>query len=142
MDYTVHLFNAFHLDLGLGKHNLSTGTLKWMLVTTVPDPEADAVKADLTEITSGNGYTAGGITWTGKTWTRSSAISKLAGDDVLFTASGGNFNSAAVAAVLYNDSATNDELIAYLLFPFGVVVQSGSTFPLYLNPSTGIYLRD
>ena len=46
---------------------------------------ASLVKADLTEISAGNGYTAGG-TATTITHSRSSGTSKIVGTDVVFTA--------------------------------------------------------
>ena len=56
---TYTKFNQFVEDLCKGVHNLATGTLKIMLTLTAP-VATNSVKADLTEIAAGNGYTAGG----------------------------------------------------------------------------------
>ena len=52
-------FNIFTKDLLNGVHNFGSNTFKVMLTNTAPTA-ANAVKADLTDITAGNGYTAGG----------------------------------------------------------------------------------
>jgi hypothetical protein len=65
-------FHAFSRDLGLGVHNFSTDQLRLYLSNAAPSPLDDAVKADLAEITSGNGY-AGPINLT-STWTLQSSV--------------------------------------------------------------------
>lgn len=56
---TFNKFNAFVQDLTRKVHNLNSDTLK-ILLTNVAPVATNAVKADLTEIAAGNGYTAGG----------------------------------------------------------------------------------
>ena len=56
-------FNAFTQDLVNAKHNFGSNTVKVMLTNTAPSA-TNAVKADITEITAGSGYTAGGTTTT------------------------------------------------------------------------------
>src|ERR1700720_2827204 len=51
-------FNAFVADVANKVHNLGSDTLKVMLSNTLPT-SANAVKADITEISAGNGYSAG-----------------------------------------------------------------------------------
>ena len=64
-------FNDFAEQLGLKQHNLDTDTLKVLLTNTAP-VATNTVKADLTEIAAGNGYTAGGADATG-VWSESPA---------------------------------------------------------------------
>ena len=52
-------FNQFVADTQNGVHNISSDTLKFMLTNVAP-VATNSVKADLTEISAGNGYTAGG----------------------------------------------------------------------------------
>ena len=52
-------FNQTAKDLVDAKHNFSSHTFKVMLTNTAPTA-ANAIKADITEISAGNGYTAGG----------------------------------------------------------------------------------
>jgi hypothetical protein len=56
---TFNKFNAFVEHLAEGVHNLQSHTLKVMLTNTAP-VATNSVRADLTEIAAGNGYTAGG----------------------------------------------------------------------------------
>ncbi len=58
-------FQNFVQDLGRGVHNLNSSTLKVMLSNSAPNATTHTVKADLTEISAGNGYSAGGATVTG-----------------------------------------------------------------------------
>ena len=53
-------FNCFVGDVGLQLHNLNTDTLKVMLTNTTP-VATNTIKTNLTEISAGNGYTAGGV---------------------------------------------------------------------------------
>ena len=56
---TFNKFNQFVQDLANGKHNLGSNSLNVMLTNTAP-VATNQVLTDLTEITAGNGYTAGG----------------------------------------------------------------------------------
>jgi hypothetical protein len=104
-------FNSFVEALGRKVHNLNADTLKVMLTNVAP-VATNAVKADLTEIAAGNGYGAGGTASAGNAYSQSSGTAKLTSGDVVFTASGGSM-AAFRYAVLYNDTATNDELIGW-----------------------------
>lgn len=103
-------FNAFVEALAEGKHDLGADTLKIMLTNTAPDA-ADALKSDITEISAGNGYTAGGSAVTVTASEQTSGTYQLTADPLVFTATGaiGPFRYA----VLYNDDAPSDELIAW-----------------------------
>lgn len=99
-------FNQFVEDLAKKVHNLSADTLKVYLTNTAPDAAADAVKADLAEISAGNGYTAGGTAVGGVTAEQTNGTLALTGNDVVFTASGGSIGPFRYA-VLYNDTPTS-----------------------------------
>ena len=120
-------FQQFVEDLGKGVHNLDTGALKIYLSNTAPDAAADAVKADLAEITNQNGYTApidisAGYTETGGTGT-------LTGTDQVVTASGGTVGPFRYV-VLYNDTPTSpaDPLIGWWDYGSSITLQDGETF--------------
>ena len=85
---TYTKFNQFVEDLAEKVHNLGADTLKVMLTLTAP-VATNAVKADLTEIAAGNGYTAGGTAVTISSSVQTSGTYKLVLADVVFTASGG-----------------------------------------------------
>ena len=121
-------FQNFVEDLGLGVHNLSTGTLKVYLSNTAPSVSADAVKADLAEISAGNGYTAGGED-TQNVWSEAAGTASCVGTDVVWTASGGTIGPFQYV-VLYNDTPTSpaDPLIGWWDYGSAVTLQIGETF--------------
>lgn len=131
-------FYAFKEDVHNKVHNLGSDTLKWMLSNTAPDVTTDGQKSDITEISAGNGYTAGGATWSGVTSAQSGGTYYLNGDNTTFTASGGSIATFRYS-ILYNDTATNDELIGYIDYQVGISLASGETFTIYPSDSLGIY---
>ena len=115
---TFTFFDEFKKYLGDGTIDLDTHTFKWMLTNTAPNTGTNTVKADITEISAGNGYTAGGATAGSVTWTETGAgsgIWQFACADVVFTASGGSIGPARYA-VLYDDTPTSpaDPLVGLL----------------------------
>ena len=57
---TFFKFQDFSEQLIRGIHDFDAHTFKVYLSNAAPSASADAVKADLAEISAGNGYTAGG----------------------------------------------------------------------------------
>ncbi len=98
---TFSKFNQFVVDLGLKVHNLDTDVLKIMLTNTAP-VATNTVKANITEISAGNGYTAGGVDAQG-VWSGSSGTATLTCTNIVITASGGSIGPFRYA-VLYNDT--------------------------------------
>lgn len=125
---TFNKFQNFVEDLGLGVHNLNTGVLKIYLSNATPSASLDAVKADLAEISAGNGYTAGGEDISG-VWSESAGTASLTGTDVTWTASGGTIGPFQYV-VLYNDTPTSpaDPLIGWWDYGSAVTLQIGETF--------------
>lgn len=128
-------FNSFVEALAEKVHNLGSDTLKIMLTNSAP-VGTNTVKANLTEISAGNGYSAGGATVTVTASAQTSGTYKLTGNDVVFTASGavGPFQYA----VLYNDTATNKELIGWWDYGSAVTLANGETFTVDLDQTNGI----
>jgi hypothetical protein len=134
-------FNQFVQDLSSGVHQLQTGTshvLKVLLTNTAP-VATNAVKADLTEISAGNGYTAGGISVGTITGAQSSGTFKLVGGtDPVWTATGavGPFRYA----VVYNDTPTSpaDPLIGWWDYGSAVTLANTDTFTVDLDQTNGI----
>lgn len=109
-------------------HNLGSDTLKIALTNTAPNAATHTVLADITEISAGNGYTAGGsaVTVTGSAQSGGTySLSQSA--DVVFTASGGSIGPFRYA-VLYNDTSTSDSLIGYWDYGSSISLNSGETF--------------
>jgi len=135
---TYNKFNAFVEYLLIAKAiDFDADTFKVMLTNTAP-VATNSVKADLTEISAGNGYTAGG-TATTITHSRSSGTSKIVGTDVVFTATGavGPFRYA----VLYDDTPAGtptDPLVGWWDYGSSVTMASGDTFTVDFDATNGI----
>lgn len=133
---TFTKFNAFVEAIGQKKHNLNADTLKVLLCNTAP-VATNSVKADLTEISAGNGYAAGGSQAASNTYVQSSGIAKLLANDVTFTASGGAIGPFRYA-VLYNDTATNDELIGFWDYGSSTSLNTGESLLVDFDGTNGI----
>lgn len=127
-------FNQFAEDLGKKVHNLATDTLKVMLTNTAP-LAANAVKADITEIAAGNGYSAGGSPLTGQAFAQSAGVGKLLANLLVFTASVGNIAPFRYA-VLYNSTPAAGPLIGYWDYGSAVTLNANENITLE-SPALG-----
>lgn len=90
-----------------------------------------------TEVANGNGYTSGGATLSGVTVTTTTTNdATFDANDVTWSASGGSIT--AVAAILYNDTDTNDPPLAFINFDATETAGDGTDFKLVWNAS-GIF---
>jgi len=135
MSSTFNKYNCFVENLAEKVHNLASDTLKIALTNTAPDA-SDAVLADIAEISSGNGYTAGGnqtvqssSSQTGGTYTLVSA------DPATWTASGGSIGPFRYA-VLYNATPAGGAVIGYWDYGASITLNVGETFTVDLGAST------
>lgn len=130
-------FQVFVENLAEKVHNLGADTLKVMLCNTAP-VNTNAVKADLTEISAGNGYTAGGTAATISASAQTSGTYKLTLADVVFTATGaiGPFRYV----VLYNDTPTSpaDPLIQFWDYGSSISLANGETFTVDFSATNGV----
>jgi len=130
-------FNSFVEAVAEKVHNLGSDTLKVLLTNTAP-VATNSVKTDLTEISAGNGYTAGGNTATVTSSAQTSGTYKLVlGDPATWTASGGSIGPFRYA-VLYNDTATNKELIGWWDYGSSITLATGESFAVDFDPTTGV----
>lgn len=128
-------FQSFVEALAEKVHNLGADTLKVALTNSAP-VNTNTVLANITQIANGNGYTTGGTAATISSSAQSSGTYKLVLADVVFTASGsmGPFRYA----VLYNDTATNDELIAWWDYGSNLTLASGDSFTVDFDATNGV----
>lgn len=121
-------------------HNLSSDTLKVLLTNTAPT-QSNSVKADITgELSTANGYTAGGATITITSSSQSSGLYTLMANDPSWTASGGSIGPFRYA-VVYNDTPTSpaDPLLFFIDYGFSITIASGQTFTVDFNQTVGMY---
>jgi hypothetical protein len=109
-----------------------------MLTNSAP-VATNSIKGDLTEISAGNGYTAGG-TATTVTHSRASGTSKIVCTDVVFTASGGSIGPFRYV-VLYDDTPSSpaDPLIAWWDYGSSITLADGETFTVDFDATTGAF---
>lgn len=136
MPQAFNKFNSLVEALAEKVHNLGSDTLKVMLTNTAPSA-SNTVKADITEISAGNGYTAGGTAATISSSSQTSGTYKLVLADVVFTASGGSIGPFRYA-VLYNDTAASDELIGYWDYGSSLTLAAGETFTTDFDATNGV----
>jgi hypothetical protein len=131
-------FNIFVKDVAEKKHDLSADNLKVMLTNTAP-VATNAVLADITEIATGNGYSAGGSQATLVSSSQSSGTYTLKLNNVTFTASGGSIGAFRYC-VLYNSTQTtpNKPLIGYYDYGTAITITSGNSFTVQFDATNGV----
>lgn len=137
-NFTV--FNIAKLKLLTGIHDLDTHVIKAVLTTVTQSLDAtfagtstDCRYADLTnEVANGNGYTTAGVTLT-MSVTRSTGTVTVDASDAQWTTS----TITAKYCVLYNDSATNKDLLGFvdLSSGGGSISTTAGTFLVSWNAS-------
>lgn len=130
-------FNVFTQDLDQGAHQFQTHVYKFMLTNTAP-VATNAVKADITEISAGNGYTAGGAATT-VTRANASGVDKVSATAVTITATGsvGPFRYC----VLYNDTQTSPAKPLVCWFDYGsnITMVNTQTFTITPDATNGLF---
>ena len=124
---TYNKFQCFVEDLAEKKHNLASDTLKvaFSNASNAPSASADAVLADISTIATTN---LDSTTITVSSSSQTAGTYKLVVADKTLTATGAV--PAFRYAIIYNDTAANDELICYFDYGSEVTLASGDTFKL------------
>jgi hypothetical protein len=126
-DLTV--FEEFSLDIGKGVHDFTSDSLKLALIDdTLAPTAADATPTwsdySANEV-SGTGYTAGGATLSGVTYTEADGVAKLDDTGNVTWSQNGAGPTDAYYAVLYNDDAASDQAICFIDLDGPVSLQDG-----------------
>jgi len=124
---TYNKFQCFVEDLAEKKHNLASDTLKvaFSNASNPPSASADVKLADITTITA---TYLGDVTLTVSSSSQIAGTYKLVVTDKTLTATGDV--PAFRYVIIYNDTAANDELIAWYDYGSEVTLASGDTFKL------------
>lgn len=130
-------FHSFVEALAEKKHNLGSDEIRAVLTNVAPNASTNAVLADITQISNGGGYTTGGNVCSVSTSAQTGGVYKLVlSSPTAWTATGAGFGPFRYVA-FYNNTATNDELIAYVDYGSSITVSSG-TFTVTLDGSAGV----
>lgn len=138
---TFTLYNSVAEWIGDGTIDLDSHTFKMILLDSGYTPSGahdllEDVSGD--EIANGSGYTTGGATLTTVTWGQTGGVATFDSDPVVWTASGGPIT--ARYAVIYDDTASGDPLIGYLLLdtePADLTATDGNTFTVGPHAENG-----
>ena len=128
---TFNKFNSFVEALAEKVHNLGSDQIVVALTNTAPSA-TNTVLANITEISYTN-LSSRNVTTAGSSQT--SGLYKLLLTDLVLTASGsvGPFRYI----VLYNDTATNDELIGWYDYGSALTLASGETLTIDFDGTNG-----
>lgn len=129
--------NAIKERIGNAEINFDTDTFKVVLLANTSNIAAtsDDATAVTGELSTANGYTAGGVTVT-PTWTRATGTVTFDISDPSWTAAGGSI--VARWAAIYDTTPTPDRVVAYCLLdntPADVTTTTGNTLTIQISAS-------
>lgn len=125
-------FHTFVERLAEKVHNLGSDQLVVALTNTAPTAATDVDVGDITEITYTN-CSSRNITTSSSS--QSSGTYALVLTDLVLTASGGTVGPFRYV-VIYNDTATNDELVGYYDYGSSITLNDTETFTIDFGANT------
>jgi hypothetical protein len=130
---TFQKFNSFTEAVCEKVHNLGSDTLKVALTNSAP-VTSNTVLANITEVSYTNLSTR---VITTSSSTQTSGTYKLVLTDLILTASGavGPFRYI----VVYNDTATNDELIGFFDYGSAITMANTDTLTIDFDGTNGLF---
>jgi hypothetical protein len=129
---TFQKFNSFVEALAEKVHNLGSDQIKVALTNSAP-AAGNTVLANITEISYTNCSTRNVTTASSA---QTSGTYKLTLTDLVLTASGGTVGPFRYV-VLYNDTATSDELIGFYDYGSSITLNSGETLTIDFDGTNG-----
>lgn len=127
-------FNKFVLNLGNKVFNFGSDSLKLALTNTAPTVATDNQLSDIVSPVTTNLST---LAVTTTSFTQTSGTAKLICADLVITASGAV--SPFRYVVLYDDTATNDELVGYWDYGSSVTMANTETFTVDFDGTNGVF---
>jgi len=137
-------FQQFVQNVGDGVMNLNSDQLFIMLTNTAPNAADTVYNASAAQVqpvsnapdlSTANGYTAGGTISSGTAYSQSGGTATLSGGNVVFTASGGSIGPFRYV-VMYDKTAgtsTTRPLIGWWDYGSSITVTNGNTFTVNLS---------
>jgi len=129
---TPTFFNSFKEALSEKVHNLGSDQLKIALTNSAPST-SNTVLTNITEITYTNLSTRNVTTISSS---QTSGTYKLDLTDLVLTSTGGSTGPFRYI-VLYNDTATSDELIYFLDYGSSITLAAGESITINFDNSAG-----
>jgi len=125
-------------QIGKAVHNFASHTFKVALTNSAPSA-SNTILADITQISTGGGYTAGaggGYTLSGVGYTETSGTATLTHTDLVITATGASVGPFRYI-VYYNDTATSpaDALVGWLDYGSSLTLADTETLTLDVGAS-------
>ena len=116
-DFTV--FEEFAIQGGQEKHNFASDTIKVGIITNVAAPTAgDTTPAwsdySANEVGTGGGYSAGGVTLSGVTWTEAAGVATLDDTGNIALAQNASGFTDGYWGILYNSTEAGGAAIGFL----------------------------
>jgi hypothetical protein len=127
-------FQPLGLALGTKKHDLATDQLVVALSNVAPNASDDTL-SDITEISYTNCSTRDLVT---TSFTQTGGTASLVLEDLVLTATGGDIPEFRYV-IVYNDDATNDDLIGYIDYGSAVNVTENNTFTIDLTQAQTLF---
>jgi hypothetical protein len=135
---TLTKFYSFCEAIHEKVHHLGTDTLRVILSNDAPSLTWTQLSNVTGQLSTANGYTQNNKQVSQTSSSSSTGLYTLIVSDVTWTASGGSIGPFRYA-IIYNDTATNDELIGYIDYGYSVTVASGQTFTIDFDQTSGLY---
>jgi hypothetical protein len=137
------LYDTTRLNIGNSVMDMDNDTFRIILCdntnTGITASSLSYYSDVTTELSTANGYTAGGEALTSVTWTYSGFTATFDSANKQWTAAGGSIG--AQYAVIYDHTSSNSELVCHCLLdttPSLVTATDGNTFTVAMNAS-GIF---
>lgn len=132
-------FEDFVEQVLKGKHDFDAHAFHVYLSNATPSVSADAVKADLAEISAGNGYSADGID-VQNTIAETGGTATITGTMCVFTASGGSIGPFRYVVLMnFTQTSPLKPLVVYWDYGSALTLNDGETLSVKFNnsPTTG-----
>lgn len=132
-------FNKYQKGVEALVESINAGSDAWKVALSnrTPVVASDATLSDASEISAGNGYTAGGNAATTASSSQTGGTYKLVlNSPTAWTATGGSVGPFQYA-ILYD--STTDNLIGYWDYGSAVTLSVGESFTVVLDGTSGVF---